>query len=113
MKPHLTTESVSQHKGTAGRDASVWRPSPLALWFLAIVIFDAVMLILATGVVSTGNDAAGNGMVDGFRQGFAELTACALALLTFLFLAIRHRGLRIVLIALLVPLTLFSLLLTQ
>jgi len=113
MEPRLTTESVSQQKVTAGRDASVSRPAPLTLWFLAIVIFDAMMLILATGVVSTGNDAAGNGMIDGFRQGFAELTACALALLTLLFLAIRHRGLRIVLIALLVPLTLFSLLLSR
>lgn len=90
-----------------------WPPSPLTIWFLAVVAFAAIMLILAMGVVTTGNDPAGNGMVDGFRQGFAQLCACALALLTLIFLVIRHRGIRIALMVMLVPLTVFSLLLTR
>jgi hypothetical protein len=113
MEPRIKTRAVGQPKEKSHPDASVWRPSPLTLWFLAIVAFDAVMLILAMGIITTGNDPAGNGMVDGVRQGFAQLSAGVLALLTLIFLVIRHRGIRFALMALLVPLTSFCLLLTR
>ncbi len=83
------------------------KPSPLACWFLAILAFDVSMLLLSCGVRSTGNDAAGNGMADAFRQAFVEAGAILLAILTLLFVVIRHRG---VMIGLIVALVLCSLL---
>lgn len=87
---------------------SRWKPSPLACWFLAILVFDVSMLLLASGVRSTGNDAAGNGMVEAFREAFVEAGAILLAILSLLFVVIRHRGVRI---GLMVALVLSSLLL--
>jgi hypothetical protein len=90
-----------------------WQPSPLVVWFLAIAGFDAIILWFASGVVSSGNDAAGNGMANAFREVFVEAGAYLLGFLTLLFLAIRHRGIRITLMGLLLPLTLFFLMLLR
>jgi hypothetical protein len=79
-----------------------WRPSPLGWWFLAITSFDALMLLIASGVRSSGNDAAGNGMANAFRAAFVEAGAVLIGILALLFLIIWHRGIRIALTVLLI-----------
>jgi len=79
-----------------------WRPSPLGWWFLAITGFDALILLLASGVRSSGNDAAGNGMANAFQAAFVEAGACVVAILALFFLILRQRGIRIALTVLLV-----------
>lgn len=61
MEPLPATGRVGQYGMTSNQDVSLWRRSPLTIWFLAIVAFDAIMLIPAMGIVATGNDPAGNG----------------------------------------------------
>lgn len=78
-----------------------WRPSPLG-WFLAITSFDALLLLIASGVRSSGNDAAGNGMANAFQAAFVEASALLICILALLFLIIRHRGICIALTVLLV-----------
>jgi hypothetical protein len=72
-----------------------WRASPLANWFLVILAFDALMLALASGVVSSGNDAAGNGMVDALRQVLVQAGALLLCISAVLFLLVRRDGFRV------------------
>ena len=83
-----------------------WRPSPLTCWFLAIMTFDAVILIVALGVRSSGNDAAGNGMGNAFRELFVQAGAVIVGFLALVFVIVRHRGTRIGLIVTLVLVTL-------
>jgi cell division protein FtsW (lipid II flippase) len=83
-----------------------WRPSPLACWFFAIAGFDALMLLLASGVSSSGNDAAGNGMANAFREVFVQAGAVLVGCIAALFVIVRHRGTRIGLIVTLVLLSL-------
>jgi hypothetical protein len=74
-----------------------WRPSPLGWWFLAITGFDALVLLIASGVRSSGNDAAGNGMANAFQAAFVEAGAFLVGILALLFLVVRHQGIRIAL----------------
>ena len=90
-----------------------WKPSPLTAWFFAMIVLDAVILTVASGVTTSDNDAAGNGMANAFRDGFVETGAYSVGLLALLFLLIRRRSIRIALPVLLVPATLFFLLLLQ
>ena len=62
---------------------------------------------------SSGNDAAGNGMADGFRSAFVEGGAYLLGVLTVSFLLLRHSGVRIALLVALCLSTIFSLMLLQ
>lgn len=94
-------------------DQAWWEPLPLSVCFVVIALMDAVILWLASGVVSSSNDAAGNGMANAFRDGFVETGAWFAAFLMLLFVVIRHRGVRITLTVLLMPAILFSLLLLQ
>ena len=79
-----------------------WKPSPLGWWFLAITGLDALILLIASGVRSSGNDAAGNGMANAFQAAFVEAGAFVVGILALLFLMVRHRGIRTPLIVLLV-----------
>ena len=79
-----------------------WRPSPLSWWFLAITGFDALILLIASGVRSSGSDAAGNGMANAFQAAFVEAGAFLVGILALLFLILRKRGIRIALTVLLV-----------
>jgi hypothetical protein len=72
-----------------------WRASPLASWFLVIFTFDALILALASGVVSSGNDAAGNGMVDALREVLVQAGALLLCISAVLFLIVRRNGFRV------------------
>lgn len=90
-----------------------WKPSSLTVWFFGIILLDAVILRAASGVTSSGNDAAGNGMASAFRSVFVEAGAWFVGCLALLFLLIWHRGIRIALVVLLVPATIFFLLLLQ
>lgn len=86
--------------------SSRWRPSPLGWWFLVILGFDALILLIASGVRSSGSDAAGNGLANAYQEVFVEVGAVLVGILALLFLIIRHRGIRIGLFVLLVLLTL-------
>ena len=90
-----------------------WKPSPLACWFFAIVAFDALILLVASGVGSSGNDAAGNGMTDGFREAFVQAGAVLTGCLALLFVVVRHKGTRIGLVATLALVTLLQTMLLQ
>jgi hypothetical protein len=90
-----------------------WRPKPLPLWFFAIVVLDAVILRAASGVHSSGNDAAGNGLASAFRSAFVEGGSYLLGFLALVFVVLRHKGFRIALLVLTFPLTVFFLLLLQ
>jgi hypothetical protein len=74
---------------------SRWRALPLASWFLVILAFDALMLALASGIVSSGNDAAGNGMVDALREVLIQAGALLLCVSAVLFFLVRRKGFRI------------------
>lgn len=83
-----------------------WRPASLTCWFLAILAFDAVILLVASGVRSSGNDAAGNGMGNAFRELFIQAGAVIVGFLALVFVVVRHRRIRIGLIVTLVLVTL-------
>ena len=85
---------VAQEQESAPRRAG-WRASPLASWFLVILAFDALMLALASGIVSFGNDAAGNGMVDALREVLVQAGALLLCISAALFLLVRRNGFRV------------------
>lgn len=87
--------------------------SPLAGWFLAIVAFDALILLIASGVGSSGNDAAGNGMANAFQMAFVEAGAFLVGCLALLFVVVRHKGIRIGPMAMLVLTTLMLPMLLQ
>ena len=88
-----------------------WRPSPLGWWFLAITSFDALILLIASGVRSSGNDAAGNGMANAFQAAFVEAGTFLVGILALLFLMVRHPGIRIALTVLLLLASLMLLML--
>lgn len=92
-------------------DRRWWEPLPLTISFIAIAAMDAVILWIASGTVTSDSDAAGNGMVNAFRDGFVETGAWFAAFVVLLFVVIRRRSIRVALIVLLVPTTLCSLLL--
>lgn len=96
---------VSRSRADGGVDPW-WRPPPLACWFFAIAGFDALMLLLAAGVSSSGNDAAGNGMANAFRDMFVQAGSVLVGGIAALFVVVRHRGIRIGLAATLVLLSL-------
>lgn len=91
-----------------------WRkPVALTVCFLMIVFTDLLILAKASGVVTTDSDAAGNGMANAFRDGFVVTGFYIVAALTLLFAAIPRKGIRIALTMLLLPATLFFLLLAS
>lgn len=92
-------------------DRTWWEPLPLTVSFMAIAIMDAVILWIASGTVTSDSDAAGNGMVNAFRDGFVETGAWFAAFVVLLFAVIRHRSVRVAMIVLLIPTALCSLLL--
>jgi len=89
-----------------------WKLSGLACWLVALVAFDALMLLLASGVRSGGNDAAGNGMANAFRELVIQAGVVLVGCLTLLFLVIRHRKARVgILVALVLVTSLLPMLL--
>jgi hypothetical protein len=72
-----------------------WRPSLLTGWFLALVAIDALILLIASGVTSSGSDAAGNGLANAFQTAFVQAGALLVGCLTLLFVVVRHKGTRI------------------
>jgi len=85
-----------------------WAPTPLTWVFTTLFAIDALMLLIASGVGISGNDAAGNGMANAFQEVFVEAATVLVACLALLFLLIRHRGTRIglALITLMLPMLL-------
>lgn len=83
-----------------------WTPSSLSCWFIAIVVFDAVILLVASGVRSSGSDAAGNGIANAFQTAFVETGALLVGCIALLFLIVRHKKIRIGLTVMLVLITL-------
>lgn len=61
--------------------------------------FDTLILLVASSVGSSGSDAAGNGVTDGFREAFVQAGAVLVGCFALLFVAVRHKGTRIGLIA--------------
>lgn len=90
-----------------------WKPAPLTCWFLAIMAYDAVILLVASGVRSSGNDAAGNGIGNAFRELFVQAGAVIVGLLALVFVIVRHGGTRIGLLVTLVLVTLLLMTLLQ
>lgn len=93
-------------------DRRWWKPLALTVCFLMIVLTDLLILTKASVVVSTGNDAAGNGMANAFRSAIVETGFYILATLTFIFSAIPYKGVRIALAVLMLPTTILCLLLS-
>ena len=92
-------------------DREWWAPFPLTVFFLVIVLLDVAVLWMASHVVTTDNDPAGNGMANAFRDGFVETGFYLAGILALLFAIVRRKWARIALTVLLLPATLFSMLL--
>jgi len=97
MRRHVdqTDRRMMAHGQESAPQRRRWRVSPLARWFLVILAFDALMLALASGVASSGNDAAGNGMVDALREVLVQAVALLLCISAALFLIVRRNGSRV------------------
>jgi hypothetical protein len=113
----LPDQPIDRRMVVRGTTAQVerpwWKRSSLAAWFFAVSVFDVLISWAASSVAGSDSDAAGNGISRAFQQAFVDAGAYLVGFLVLLFLLIRHRGIRIGLMVLLIPTTLFCLMLVQ